>query len=122
MGKAHRLGKKGEDLATEFLKKSGYRILKRNYRCPFGEVDIIAEDGGVLAFVEVKARSSDSYGSPAEAVDWRKRDRVARVASHYLQRRGLEGKVPVRFDVVCLNFSPIGPIVELIKGAFGLEG
>lgn len=113
------LGKEAEDLAARFLSRShGYRILERNYRCPYGEVDIIAEDKGVLAFVEVKSRTSLRYGHPAEAVHGAKRQRILRAASHYLQKRGLEGKVPVRFDVVCLLFREGKPAFELIKGAF----
>jgi len=117
-----RLGKEAEDLAAQFLSKAkGYRILERNYRCPFGEVDIIAEDKGVLAFIEVKGRSSLRYGHPSEAVGSRKQRRILRVAAHYLQRRGLQGKVPVRFDVVCLLFRRGRPAFELIKGAFSSE-
>lgn len=113
------LGKEAEELAVRFLSGSkGYRILERNYRCPFGEVDIIAFDKGVLAFVEVKGRSSLRYGYPSEAVNSRKRQKILRAASYYLQKKGLEGKVPVRFDVVCLLFREGKAAFELIKGAF----
>jgi putative endonuclease len=69
------LGRKGEKLVEEFLKKQGCKIIKRNYRTPFGEADLIVQDGDELAFVEVKTRSSDVYGSPAEAVTRQKRER-----------------------------------------------
>ena len=68
------LGKKGEKLVVEYLKKHGYKILKTNYRTPFGEADIIAEDGDEIVFVEVKTRTSDRYGTPAESVVKKKRE------------------------------------------------
>ena len=69
------LGKKGEQLVEEYLKKQGCKILKRNYRTPFGEADLIVEDGGEIAFVEVKTRESFAYGTPAEAVGKAKQKR-----------------------------------------------
>jgi putative endonuclease len=61
-------GNKGEDLAADYLVAAGYRIVGRNYRCPFGEIDIVAEEGKTLVFVEVKSRRNDAYGSPQTAV------------------------------------------------------
>ena len=62
-------GMRGERLAAKYLKRCGYKIVERNFKCPFGEVDIIARQGDVLAFVEVKARSSEDYGTPSQAVN-----------------------------------------------------
>ena len=91
------LGKKGERLVAEYLKKQGCTILKRNYRTPFGEADIIAEDGEEIAFVEVKTRTSDSYGTPSEAVGKDKRQRYQKIAKCYWLQTGEEPNA--RFDV-----------------------
>lgn len=91
------LGRKGEKLTEKYLKKRGYRILKRNYRTPFGEADIIATDGDTVAFVEVKTRTSDSYGRPSEAVTQQKRDRYFKIAKFFWVQSGEEPNA--RFDV-----------------------
>ena len=91
------LGRKGEKIVEEYLKKHGYVVLKRNYRTPFGEADIIARDGDEIAFVEVKTRTSDRYGSPREAVGYDKQRRYYKIAECYgLQTRG---EPNARFDV-----------------------
>lgn len=74
------LGIKGEELAVKFLKKKGYRIISRNFKSPIGEIDIIAEDLGTFVFVEVKTRSDESFGYPFEAVNYKKREKLRRVA------------------------------------------
>ena len=98
------LGQSGEDAAASLLQARGYRILARNFRCRWGEIDIIAEEGGYLVFVEVKTRSGRGFGAPAEAVDPKKRQRLRRVAERYLYCRGPRGRggepPPCRFDVV----------------------
>ena len=91
------LGKKGEQLVEEYLKKQGCKILKRNYRTPFGEADLIVEDGDEIAFVEVKTRASLSYGSPKEAVGMSKQKRYRKIAEYYWMRTGEEPNA--RFDV-----------------------
>lgn len=82
------LGKTGERRAALYLERKGYRILRYNYRCPFGEIDLIALDpsGEILCFIEVKTRSGTRYGSPWEAVSGRKRSRIRRAAVHFLSR------------------------------------
>lgn len=85
-----------------------------NYRCPGGEIDVVAQQGDTLVFVEVKARSGTGWGHPAESVDLRKQRRIRRAALHWLARRGWP-RVPVRFDVVALL---VGGEVEVIQGAF----
>jgi putative endonuclease len=80
------LGRAGELKAAEFLKKAGYKIIKKNYRTPFGEIDIIALDGETLVFVEVKTRSSDDYGAPSEAVNQKKQEKYVRTALSFLQK------------------------------------
>ncbi|HDH53078.1 MAG TPA: YraN family protein, partial [Nitrospirae bacterium] len=74
-----RLGQKGEELAVKYLRKKGYKIIKQNYKTKIGEIDIIANDGGTLVFVEVKTRESIAYGMPFEAVNSYKRRKIANV-------------------------------------------
>ena len=94
------LGNSGEDAAAAFLKEKGYGILHRNYRTPLGEADIIAEHKGMTIFVEVKTRSSGAFGSPFEAVDRRKQEKLKRIALYYL--KGLKKELPIRFDVISI--------------------
>lgn len=91
------LGRKGEELTCKYLKKHGYRILKRNYVTPFGEADIVAKTGDTYCFVEVKARESDAFGLPTEAVDREKQRRYRMIAKYFCTC--LREEVPVRFDV-----------------------
>ena len=95
------LGRRGENAAARFLDRRGYEILERNWECAAGEADIIARDGDVLVFVEVKTRSSTEKGLPAEAVDEAKRKRYGRIASLYVKNYEVPD-VSVRFDVVSL--------------------
>ena len=96
-----RPGWKGEQQAAEHLRAHGYRIIKLNYRCLAGEIDIIADYHGTLCFIEVKSRSGLGFGFPAESVNRSKQRRIARVASHYLQKNQPKD-VPCRFDVVAV--------------------
>jgi putative endonuclease len=116
-----RLGIEGEALAAEFLRRAGLRILERRFRTRLGEIDLIAEEGSVLVFVEVKTRRGTGFGRPAEAVDRRKQQRLARVATLFLQRRGwLERSC--RFDVVeILSGSDGHHRVEHLVDAFRLS-
>ena len=114
------LGKKGEDLAAAYLKKKcGYTIVKRNYRCAFGEMDIVAKDHDVLSFVEVKTRASTEYGLPQESVTRRKQHQISKVALEFINRHNAH-HMKARFDVVAVSFLPQGEQVELIKDAFEL--
>jgi putative endonuclease len=112
-------GKRGEDLAAASLEKAGYRILERNYRCRFGEIDIIAEEGRVLVFVEVKCRRTELFGDPLEAVGPRKQRKISKISLHYLAERHLEHRA-ARFDVVAVHLSPADCRIELIRNAFDL--
>jgi len=113
------LGRLGENEATAYLKKQGYQLLQRNYRCRLGEIDIIALDGGTLVFVEVRCRSSGRFGLPQESIHWHKQSRLRKVAQYYLKAVQKE-EAPVRFDVLALLFDRENqPVhVEHIKGAF----
>jgi putative transposase len=111
------LGDAGEDLAAAALKKQGYKILERNYVTPLGEIDLIARQGPVVVFVEVKTRKNASFGSPQDAVHPGKQARLRRLAEYYLKQKRL-GEVPVRFDVVGITMAEGGPRVEIIPDAF----
>lgn len=97
-GEKRRLGFFGERKAAKYLKKNGYKILERNFRCPAGEVDIIAEKGETVAFVEVKTRTSDAFGLPNEAVNFRRQRRYVNAARYYFSGREID--VTIRFDII----------------------
>ena len=96
------LGQYGEDLACKYLQAQGYQILARGFRFRrYGEIDIVANKAGVLSFIEVKTRSSQRYGKPAESVTLAKQRKIYRVAQYYLQCAGLMSRIPMlSFDVV----------------------
>ena len=77
------LGRKGEKLAVKFMKKAGYRLVKRNFYTPFGEADLIMIKDGVTVFVEVKTRSNDLFGEPKDAVGYRKQEKYKKIANYY---------------------------------------
>jgi putative endonuclease len=113
-------GKTAEDAAAKFLKAKGYKILERNYKNKFGEIDIIARLEGVICFLEVKARHSLNFGFPQEAVSVRKQRQIARVAISYLKLNKLL-EYPARFDVLALLYTNKQPQVSLITNAFELS-
>lgn len=121
-GKAHlSLGTEGEKIARHFLKKSGYRILEVNWRGRLGEIDLIAEDGDCLVFIEVKTRSSTDCGHPFESIGPRKQRQLIKAAREYLGEHGFEERF-CRFDAVSVLSDNEKPKLELIKNAFELDG
>lgn len=114
-----RTGRCGEDLAVAHLRKEGYQIVTQNYRCLYGEVDIIALDGDTIVFIEVKSRRSETFGQPQDAVGPKKQRKLSRISLHYLQQKRLEGH-NARFDVVSVRMSPDGNRIDLIRNAFNL--
>jgi len=112
------LGQLGEELAVRHLQKLGYLVLERNYRCQYGEVDIVARDQGRLAFVEVRARRGRGFGTPEESVTPQKQERLASVARNYLQERG-HTDIDWGIDVVAVELTPHGAVqrIELIRNA-----
>jgi len=114
------LGRQGEDFAARLLKESGYKIKERNYRCPAGEIDIIATEGDTLAFVEVKTRSGKGFGSPEEAVTIRKQKQIIKAAMYYLLSAKTEER-PSRFDVVSVRPEGKSFTGNIIKNAFELS-
>lgn len=113
------LGKQGEDVAADYLAKQGYKIIQRNFRCRWGEIDIIARDGSVLVFVEVRCLKTDNFGLPQESISASKQKKVRQVASFYL--KGIkEPETPVRLDVLALKFNQKNKVAQLthLKNAF----
>jgi len=111
------LGKAGEELAERYLKRQGYAIVERNYRCPLGEIDLIAIDKRAVVFVEVKTRRVDTSGAPLESVNGAKQRRLKRVALHYLNRHRLHDR-DVQFDVVGISLRSHPPAVRHVRHAF----
>jgi putative endonuclease len=114
------LGRRGEMLAAEKLQTLGYIMVERNYRCPYGEIDLVTQHGDVWAFVEVRARRGLAFGAPEESLTPRKRAHLCAAAQHYLQAHQLENAA-WRIDFVAVAFSERGVLerVEVIANAVG---
>ena len=114
-----KIGKVGEDIACKYLIRRGYAIVTRNYSTPIGEIDIVAENGDVLVFVEVKMKRSDTYGMPYEAINLKKQRKLIRLAQLYIKNKNLY-KRQARFDIVSIlgrgRFKRKS--IQLIKNAF----
>jgi len=115
-----RVARGGEALAALFLRLKGFKIEARNWRCPVGEIDIVAWERDTLVFVEVKTRTGGRAGTPEEAVTLGKQRRLVRLAEAYLARRG--ESPPCRFDVVAVSGSAWRPSVRHLRGAFRADG
>lgn len=103
------------------MKKQGYRILERNFNSRLGEIDIVARDGDTLVFVEVKTRSTESFGSPKDAISKAKMRRITRGSMDYLRTRRKTGDVQTRFDVVSVELRDGALSTEHIKNAFDAQ-
>jgi putative endonuclease len=114
------LGKVGERVAEQYLKNKGYKLVERNYRCAAGELDLIVLDRRVVVFVEVKTRSGHGYGSPLEAVEFRKQRKMIQAAQYFLSEKKLHQR-DARFDVVGISWPGREPVVEHIENAFELS-
>ncbi|MBM7854353.1 putative endonuclease [Desulfohalotomaculum tongense] len=112
-------GKMGEDKAVAAVRRRGMRVRCRNYRCRLGEIDIIAEDGGTLVFVEVRSRRTGGYGLPQESIGPQKAAKVRRAAQYYMAVNELSD-ADCRFDVVAVKMDLKGKVenIEYIKNAF----
>ena len=113
------VGRRGEEAACAYLAERGYRILDRNWRCRLGEIDIVAEQGGIIVFVEVRTRTGSRFGTGAESVGMRKQRRLRAVSAAYLAWHGWSMR-EVRFDVIAIEADPAAEtlVVEHIAGAF----
>ena len=110
-------GQEWERLAARRLEAEGYEIRERNFRAKAGEIDLVAEENGVLCFIEVKGRAGAGFGAPADAVTLAKQRRIFRAAEEYLRRRRL-GSPRCRFDVVSIVERAGGNDVTILRGAF----
>jgi putative endonuclease len=117
------LGRGGESLAATWLEARGMRVLARNWRCAYGEADLVAEAAGVLVFIEVKTRRGDVMGAPEEAITATKRRRLIATAQTYLVEHDREQQ-PYRIDVLAIQLSSHGTLVQIrhYPNAFGDDG
>ena len=111
------LGKLGEELALKKIKRLGYKKIIRNYRCPLGEMDLIARDGDTLVFIEIKTRKDGPTGYAKEAVDARKRRQLSKVALAYMKSNDC-CETRARFDVIAVSLKGGKPQIEVVKNAF----
>ncbi|NOX58400.1 MAG: YraN family protein [Planctomycetes bacterium] len=113
------LGAHGEKLARKFLKRLGYRILKTNYWCPLGELDIVAADGDTIVFIEVKTLRSDQAADPEVSVNWGKRCKITKVARYFIAQTNSHA-LAARFDVIAVVVPETGkPTLTHFIDAFG---
>lgn len=110
-------GDRGESVAAGYLREKGFLILERNYRYQRGEIDIVANDGDELVFVEVKTRRSQAFGTPEESITSRKEDLLKRTAEGYCFEHQID-RTPCRFDVVAIDQKRNGIEIRHIKNAF----
>jgi putative endonuclease len=117
------LGTYGEQTAINYLESQGYIILSTNYRCKLGEIDIIAADGDIIAFIEVKTRRSEKFGQPRESVNYSKQMKIVKTALHYITKKKLTDWMS-RFDVVEVFVGSDNTVdsITLIKDAFEYSG
>ena len=116
MAKHNELGKRGEELAVQYLTEKGYEILERNWHNIHKEIDIIAKKYNVLVIVEVKTRQSEEYGEPDIAVTRQKQTRLISAANAYLFQNQLD--INTRFDIISIVFKDNNPKINLIEDAF----
>ena len=106
------LGRGGEHLAHTWLEAHGMRVLAHNWRCPYGEIDLVADDHGTLVFVEVKTRRGDRLGAPEEAITPAQRRHMVAAAQAYLLAHEREDAL-YRIDVLAVQLSPTGTLLEV---------
>jgi len=111
------LGRRGERAAERHLRRNGYRIVARNFRAAGAEIDLVAMDGEILVFVEVKTRRSRAAGAPEEAVDERKQTRMRRAAEVFARRYRAD-EIEMRFDIIAVDASGKRLEIELLRNAF----
>lgn len=117
MSSARQKGKLGEEAAAGFLKQNGYEIIERNYYYQHGEIDIIAKEGTILAFIEVKSRRTAAFGEPEESVTPKKQELIRRTAEGYMIERNI-GEAECRFDVVSVVMQDGKADCKILKNCF----
>lgn len=115
-GAKKQLGQEGEDLASQIIEKDGLKILVRNFRCPIGEMDIIAIEGERLIFIEVRTRSTQKFGWGEESIQPKKRIRLQRIAEYYILSRKYKEWPPIRFDLIAIRWDEKNPQSNWIRG------
>lgn len=110
------LGKKGETVAAKYLKKRRYSIIDRNFKCKYGEIDIIAKNKNVICFVEVKARSNEHFGRPIDAITPYKVQHMVKSAQYYILKKSLEDQ-EVRIDIIEIEFKEKKPKIRHTENA-----
>jgi putative endonuclease len=111
------LGSEGESIACAELERLGYLIVERNYRSRFGEIDIVADDNGTVVFVEVKTKTTDSFGDPVEEVTPQKQRQIVSMGQEYATYR-CPPHTPCRFDVVAVDLSVTPTRITVFQDAF----
>lgn len=112
------IGDDGEQLAEKYLTDRRLTLIERNYRCFFGEIDLIMRDCDCLVFIEVKQRKNTRYGSPLEMVSLRKKEKLRRTAEHYIAHHKISSHQAMRFDVVGIIASGAATSVQWVQNAF----
>ena len=107
------VGSNGEKVAAEWYEAHGYEVVDRNWRCREGELDLVVRAGRLFVFCEVKARTSDAFGAPVEAITYEKRRRIRHLAARWIEESPVR-PAEIRFDVVAV----LGDQIEVIPGAF----
>lgn len=113
------LGRFGEELALKEIKRLGYTVITKNYRCPLGEIDLVARDGDCLVFIEIKTRKGTSTGYAKEAVDQRKMRQISKAALAYMKANNCMDS-RARFDVIAININGDRAEIETVTDAFEL--
>ncbi len=114
-------GEQAEQIAHDYLKAKGLRLIEANYRCRVGELDLVMLDGQVLVIIEVRYRKSSRIAGPLQTIDSHKRRRLALAARHFLMRHGHLQDRPIRFDVIGLTGSMANPSINWSKNAFEFD-
>jgi len=107
-----------ERFAAEYLEQQGLRILHRNFRCRFGEIDLIAKHDSILVFVEVRFRKNKHFGGPLASIDHRKQQKIIRTAHFFLNSQPRYQDTPCRFDALAITLCNLKPDLEWIQNAF----
>ncbi|MCV6636755.1 YraN family protein [Candidatus Albibeggiatoa sp. nov. NOAA] len=118
MSDSHERGRWAEEMAYQYLTKHGLSLIRRNYRCRSGEIDLVMKHGRTLVFIEVRYRARDHFGTSAESIDERKQQRLYKTAEHYIQNCHDCEQLACRFDAVLISGRPPHSGIEWIRNAF----
>ncbi len=105
--KKRSIGEQAESRAEQYLSQQGLRCLEKNYRCKYGEIDLIMRDSEFLVFIEVRFRKTEKFGNPTETVTLKKQQRIVTTARHYIQSHSFAQEMPCRFDIVGMSSNEL---------------